>query len=278
MNLLFKMIIASLCTLSIFGAEPQPFALFTIPKSGSHLFIKALYFMTDLTPYWHTTEQKEEELFSAKHFPYTHCCLSAELFNHYTASTIKQILGIRDLRDVCVSIVYHIRKGLWPEFTGKPKKLKNFLKLSFDEQLLFVINQEYEISPPEVNLQLGIRKVAEQACELIKNPSILICRFEDLVGAKGGGEEQKQKELLKKIASHINISLTQEQIDTLANNLYGNKDNPFGKGDFSNYQSTFREGSIGAWKGAFKDIHKAAFKKRLGKQLIALGYEKDNNW
>lgn len=234
--------------------------------------------MTGFSPEWHTEPTNSSELFQKSHFPYTHCCLSPTLLNHYAFSSIKQIIGIRDLRDVCVSIVHQIRKGVWPEFTHNPEKTKKFQSLSFDEQLLFVIEQEYEVAPPEIMLQLGIAKVAEQATQLIQNPSILICRFEDLVGSDGGGSNESQKELLQKIGQHIGLNLTSKEIQALSDNIFGNKADPFGKGDFANYQSTFREGKIGSWKNAFKEVHKEAFKKRLGQALIALGYEKDLHW
>lgn len=275
---MLKKILFLLLTLKSFASQPEPFAVYTIPKSGSHLLIKTLYCMTNFTPQWHTTAPDMEKLFQESRFPYTHCCLAPPLFQYYNSSSIKQIIGIRDLRDVCVSIVYQIRKGVWPEFARNSNKMKEFKNLPFDEQLIIVIQQEYEESPTGIPIQLGIRKVAEQASLLVQNPNLLICRYEDLVGPRGGGSEDAQKELLRKIGSHIGLFLTPEQIDELSLSLYGDNRNPFGQGDFTDYQSTFREGKIGSWKSAFKDIHKEVFKKRLGKSLIALGYEKDDNW
>lgn len=274
---MFKTIALILLSLKLFAAQPEPFALFTIPKSGSHLLIKTLYYMTGFTPKWHSEPPAAEQLFQEAHFPYTHCCLPPSLLDYYARSPHKQILGIRDLRDVCVSIVYQIKKGTWPEFTRNREKRKFFEKLSFDEQLLYVIEQEYELAP-KIPLQLGIRKVAEQVTHLIQNPGLLICRYEDLVGPNGGGSETAQKELLRKIGLHIGLFLTPQEIDDLSSQLYGNEMNPFGQGDFSRYQSTFRQGKIGSWKTVFKDIHKEAFKRRLGEALITLGYEKDLNW
>ena len=141
--------------------------------------------------------------------------------------------------------------------------------MGFDQQLLYVINQEYEIDPPKIKNQLGMRKVAEQAVLLARDPHILVCRFEDLVGPQGGGSAQLQKRTLQKIAEHIGTPMSPAEIDGLAARLYGNEENPFGEGDFQNYQSTFREGKIGSWQEAFKPIHKEAFKKRLGWALIS---------
>lgn len=269
--------------LTAFEKEPSlpvtPFALFTIPKSGSHLLIKALYFMTGFSPFWHNDKPPSlQKLYARYNFPYTHCCLSPKLLKYYSSAPAKQILGIRDLRDVCVSIVFQIRKGTWPEFTNFPEKTIQFNKMDFDQQLLYVINQEYKLDPPNIALQLGIRNVAQQASALARDPNILICRYEDLVGEQGGGTLEAQEAILKKIATHIGLSLSAGDLEHLTANLYGNQDNPFGTIDFKEYQSTFREGKIGGWKEHFNPIHKKTFKERLGQALIDLGYEENNDW
>jgi hypothetical protein len=265
-------------SLSVFASQPEPFALITVPKSGSHLLIKSLFYMTGFTPEWHTTPPDAEQLFQHRHFPYTHCALSPSLLNYYAGYPIKQMIGIRDLRDVCVSIVYQIRKGIWPGFMRHPRKRAQFNRLSFDNQLLYVIEQEYADNPTELQPQLRMQKIAEQAVRFMSNPSVLICRYEDLVGPHGGGTEEAQRALLEKIGRHIGLWLPADHIDQIAAQLYGNGSNPFGQGDFVDYQSTFREGKIGSWKGAFKERHKIAFKQKLGPALIALGYEKDDTW
>ena len=263
---------------SALAIPTSPFALFTIPKSGSHLIIKALYFMTGLTPRWHLEPLSIQETLKQRHFPYTHCCLSSELLNFYDASFTQRILGIRDLRDVCVSIVYQMRKGIWPELTGHPQKTKAFNQLSFDEQLLFVIEQNYRLAPPGIKQHLEIQKVAKQAADLINDPRILVCRYEDIVGPQGGGTIEKQLQILTTIARHITVPLSAQEIEGIASRLYGDEEDPFGQGDFQHYQTTFRQGKIGAWTTAFKPVHKTAFKKRLGAYLMALGYEQDDHW
>ncbi len=278
LSLLLCFLIAKLGAYQVQDSRPEPFALFTVPKAGSHLLIKTLHFMTGFTPAWHTTSPSLAEWYNQSQFPYTHCVLSESLLTYYSNSPVKQILGIRDLRDVSVSIVHQILKGTWPEFTNFPQKLAAFKELDFDQQLLFVIEQEYELQPPKINLQLGLQKVAHQAVYLSSNPAILICRYEDLIGVEGGGEREKQLQTLRKIANHIGVFFSDNEIESLALHLYGNTDNPFGKKDFKDYQSTFREGKIGAWKSFFKPMHKDAFKRRLGQALIDLGYEQDNNW
>jgi hypothetical protein len=45
-----------------------------------------------------------------------------------------------------------------------------------------------------------------------------------------------------------------------------------------NLNSFFRKGIVGDWKNYFNDHHKLRFKSAAGELLIALGYEKDDNW
>lgn len=276
---LLNIILLFFLALKVFAFSVEPFALLTIPKSGSHLMIKALHYMTGMASHWHTHPPEVEQLFLSSYFPYTHFgLLSPSLIRFYTDHPLKQLIGVRDLRDVCVSIVYQIRKGEWPDFSRKPHNREMFNRLSFDEQLLFVIQQGEWGKSSGLYPGFGIRRAVNQAMALIGNPTVLVCRYEDLVGSRGGGTDQAQRILLEKIAQHIGLKLDDAQIDKLALHLYGNEINPFGQGDFINYQSTFREGKIGTWKSAFKEKHKIAFKERLGEFIIALGYEKDDVW
>ena len=90
--------------------------------------------------------------------------------------------------------------------------------------------------------------------------------FEDLVGEKGGGSKESQLEVIKAIVKHLDISLTEKEIqENVIDKLFG------GTG-------TFREGKIGAWKNYFTPEHKKLFKLYGGEMLIKLGYEKDLNW
>jgi hypothetical protein len=277
--LLFAVLWFTFNPITMYSAVPSVnFALFTVPKSGSHLLIKTLYFMTGFTPEWHTDPLSPTVLSQNRKFPYTHFCLSPSLQNYYQHSpSIKQIIGVRDLRDVCVSIVHQIIKGPWPELARDKQKQSAFRKLPFDDQLLWVINQEYELNG-HIQLQLGIAKVAEQVKKYVQNPDVFICRFEDLVGQRGGGTEEKQLSTIRQLGEYIGISFNPHEVQKIADDLYGNEINPFGKGMFQNYQSTFREGKIGSWENCFKERHKEAFKKRLGSALIALGYEENDDW
>ncbi|HSX04726.1 MAG TPA: sulfotransferase domain-containing protein [Rhabdochlamydiaceae bacterium] len=262
------------------GSAP-PFALITIPKSGSHMLIKALHLLTGGISVWHTRFPSFYTIPSNEGFLYTHFCLSPQLERDYKElAKLKKIISIRDLRDVCVSIVYQIRKSVWPGLSHE--EWMAFRRLSFDEQLNFVINYEYdveEIAKKAPNsLQVSVSKVAAQAIQYCNDSNNLVCKYEDLVGAVGGGSDELQMRKLRDIAKFLEISISESRLQEIAMSLYGDGFNPFGKEGFKNYGSTFKNGKIGSWKSAFNEENKIAFKMKLGQALIALGYEQDDRW
>lgn len=262
-------------------SELSPFTLITMPKGGSHLCIKALHQMTESPAVWHTYFPSSRCIPPEKGFLYTHFCLSKELEEHYQKlPQLKKIIAIRDLRDVTVSIVSQIKKAPWPGMDAKLRK--HFLALPFDEQLFFVMNYEYDIhvvakTAPNSN-QVSLIRIVEQVLEYMKDSNNLIIRYEHLVGAEGGGSMALQINELRKISEFIGANLSDHKLYDIASKLYGNFFDPFTKGDFVHFQSTFAKGKIGSWKEVFTEEHKSVFKEKFGEALIELGYEQDMNW
>lgn len=92
------------------------------------------------------------------------------------------------------------------------------------------------------------------------------CRFERLVGARGGGSDEDQLNEIEAIGRHIGRPLTSEAATSLAQRTWSVK------------SSTFRKGVIGDWRNHFTEQHKSIFKELAGPQLIELGYERDLDW
>jgi len=250
----------------------DPFILITVPKGGSHLMIKTLHFLTGKVPLWHegSLPQKIEN----SHFLYTHFCIDPSLeAKHNRLEKLKRIVVVRDLRDVAISMVYHVRKNVWPAMTESMRAA--FKKKNFSEQLLFMIEFDYERKEA---LQVSLTKVAQQAAAYSKRDDVLLVRYEDLVGSLGGGSREMQLETLKKISRFLEIEIREEKLQDIAEHLYGNEVDPFKKEGFKGFASTYRSGKIGQWKEVFEPLHKAAFKKRAGNALIALGYEEGEEW
>jgi hypothetical protein len=274
-------LIALFLPLASFLQAIPSFTLITVPKAGSHMLIKALYFLTNSPPIWHTKFPSYQYIPSHEGFLYTHFCISPELEADYAElPLLRKIILIRDFRDVAVSIVSQIKKSHWP---GLPyEERQRFLKMPFDEQLLFVINFEYNVQAIAAiapnSLQVSLAHVAEQALRFSKQPGVLTCRYEDLIGPNGNRPLATQVAYLKRLQEFLQLDLPDSALTEIAMKLYGDDVNPFGHHGFANFQSTFQNGVTGRWKDFFKEEHKIAFKKKLGPILIALGYVENDDW
>jgi hypothetical protein len=168
------------------------------------------------------------------------------------------VLQIRDLRDACISMVFW-KKDLIDQTLGKIA--------TFDEALMFVICGSDSLFQ---NQAFNIKASAERALLIMNHPNVIVSRYEDLVGDRGGGSKKAQKQLILNITRRLNIPMSPEKLSTVMATLWGNDAGP--------KKPTFREGKIGAWKKQFKSKHKKAFKEHFGDLLIRMGYEKNNNW
>jgi len=257
----------------------QDFYVVTVPKAGTHLLMKLLVMLTNrsyvydmwppLGPYRFEGDAKDcyiadkvaiaasKRWKSLNQFPVVHFNL-ASVYKRFSLIHPEYIaiIQLRDLRDICVSCVFYhhheIEKEIGPS--------------TFDEKLLYIINLDSDSRP--VNNILNIYRNAKVAVKWVKDPNVVISRFEDLVGPKGGGTEDAQKRQIRKIAKKLKISLDAERLDEVLQTLFGNEKGP-------QFPTTFRQGQIGGWKDYFKPMHKAAFKKRLGKLQQKLGYSLD---
>ena len=100
----------------------------------------------------------------------------------------------------------------------------------------------------------------------IGRPGVLVCRFEDLVGERGGGSVERQLRGIEMIGEHIGRPLGPGQAEAIVSRTWSQK------------SSTFRKGVIGDWRNHFTEEHKQAFKEQAGAELVRLGYEDDLDW
>ena len=306
-----KSIIIALC---LFLSSPlycnnsiPKFEVISIAKSGTYLIFKTIYLLSIYS------EPPLQLGYTFAHFPLSNYALQ-------NSSKKSSILMIRDPRDIIVSMVYHIIKHGWPLLENST--LEKFLALSFDDQLMYLIEndlpqhplsealfqasetarqsdslpaklenpiEEEELLDPRLekfkktaaflNTPLSpdaLNMISRELYGVESTPQeshSLLVRFENLVGEKGGGSLNSQLEELKKIATFLNIPLSQDALSVIAHELYGIQ-------SLKNtaLAATFREGKIGAWRNTFKEEHKEKFKKRFNERLIALGYEKNDQW
>lgn len=253
------LIFMGLC-LSIFSyadSHPKKIAIITIPKSGSHLLTKAIMMMTGIAHVGHSRKTFNFDWYKQIQSDYV---LHAHIFPAFdpikTDPESIKIVGIRDLRDVCISAKHFLETDYWyPNFCNHSV----FFRSNEHDRI------SYMIKFPGQNQHFSIKEFAHRALEWMKVPDVYVCRFENLVGPMGGGSRELQIKTLTELAKHIQVDLSPEQIDSIADNLWGSS-------------KTFRKGKKSNWKEVFSPIHKELAKQYLGDELIDMGYEKDKNW
>jgi hypothetical protein len=184
-----------------------------------------------------------------------HLFYNAEYANILRKQNYKTLFIYRDPRDQLVSFMFYMIKYqyLW---TGARGRSHDELITNLIETASFAGN-----SPPA----RGIAGLYRSYLPWFNEPHVLAIRFEDIVGSQGGGSDEGQLFMVRAVAEHLGLSVSDEKIATLANELFGGT-------------VTFREGKIGSWKKHFSENHKKRFKEVAGQLLIDLGYESDLNW
>ncbi len=255
---------------SLLGIEHRPFCIITIPKSGTHLAAKLLLLLTkeerlilDYTPaYGKEYDEFEKYLLNLKE-QFITCHTYKTDLGYKILRYAKEhpeclfILNIRDLRDVIVSAAHY--KGFQWIFESELGENN-----TLDDRL------DHILSLHDSFTKIFTRDCVECAIEeWLDLPNVLIVRFEDLVGEKGGGNNEKQKECILSIANHLLINLNDSQLNHIIDNLFGNSE---GLESFA----TFREGKIGSWKKNFNSHHIELFKQNWTQCQIDLGYSIDD--
>lgn len=251
---IYKWVFIFLFTISCFASE-QHYLLTSIPKSGSHLLVKLVSLLTGgrHVPGWNgalSENQVEDVLLNLDYqerFPFCHANEPHYLTFAKKHPEYVKLFQIRDLRDVLISAVFYFNS-----------KLEALGLTSFDEKLAFVLTSNTVYSN-------WIENNAKLVTQWTSLPNTYLIRFEDLVGEKGLGSEEKQRELITLISSLLHIPLIQDQLDWIVTNL-------FGKEDKHPATWTFRKGLIGEWKHLFQSHHKKLFNERWGIYQELLGY------
>lgn len=255
----------------------QKFVVLTIPKSGTHLIKKlilmltnrennntwyqpfnigAIHFIED-NPQWFIDHDQLamalNNVFEKNEYVIAHFNFGPHLKTYFQSNPdCIPLIQIRDLRDACVSCVFMCKDAI----------AKEIGTYNFDQQLMYVITMGQKVP---ANRILNIYRNAEEAVYWYKRPDTVVCRFEHLVGKKGGGTLEEQQLQVLAVAQALNIELDAASLNWICHNLFGIFRGP-------QMESTFRKGQIGSWKQYFKYSHREAFKQYMGHLQIALGY------
>lgn len=252
--------ISSLLCFPVFTVEKIPavskkILIATVPKSGTHLLRKAIFLLTEKKTQWIGLQTKyfdvERDLRMEHPITGIHLFPLFDSIREQYLDRYISILLIRDPRDVMLSFSNHLRRGLY--WTACPQfDLDRYEHLPFDLQLqeAFTFPKEYlnpAICFPYVALWM-------------KEPSVFVCRFEDLVGSQGGGSDERQRHLLFDLAQHLGCSKSWEEIDLIAKQLFGGT-------------WTFYTGKIGLWEKFYSFENQNLFMSLYGEYISEWGYE-----
>jgi len=226
----------------------------TVPKAGTNLIRKALMSISGESVRWVGMKPFKngdpENYFATSNqkIYITHLFPDMDPIRDLDPSKFAKVLMIRDPRDVMVSFAYHLTSNkMWP--FGKLQDRAQFLNLPWDGQL-----RQALLFPP-----LSPKDAFPFSALWMQDPTILVVRFEDLVGSKGGGSDIVQRQTLFALANHIGCPLSWERIDEIASQLFG------GTG-------TFRTGQIGDYLKSYSPENEALYEELLGQYTEALGY------
>lgn len=255
-------------------SQPHPIVIISIPKSGTHLIAKCVRMLLGDTSdqsqelqgaynFWNRLNQNtsptpqqfaaalQRTKQSGETVSYLHLPYNPEFARMLTVHNYKCIYIYRDPRDQLISRTFWV--------VDRPDKRPELAHKKFDELLLDFIDNNPAYEHPGINDRYRLFLPWSQA------DCVYAARFEDLIGVQGGGSRQIQLREVKNIAMHIGLELSDQQVEHVADNVFGNS-------------LTFREGVTQKWKKYFKPEHKELFKKCAGDLLIELGYETDLNW
>lgn len=163
----------------------------------------------------------------------------------------KILLMIRDPRDAVISDMHYILS--WPGHSQKTL----FESMASDKERLMTLISGSDVVRPIREQILRFSGWADYAH---------LIRFEDAVGAGGGGSDDMQRMVVGGIFDYLGISLSDSELEFISANCRSAK------------TQTFRTGAIRNWERVFDADLSRAFKDQAGDLLVELGYEKSYDW
>jgi hypothetical protein len=230
----------------------------SLPKAGTHLIERALCLHPRLYRRLAPTITGKElrrrggaEHFLARLAPgqvvMAHLRFDPSLPDTAAGLGIRPVFMVRDPRDIVISQVRYVvgRGDHWAHDL--------FASRSPQEQLRLAI----------VGDRGGLRSLAERlaAYEGWLRPDVALVRFEDLVGAEGGGERSRQLRSVAELYRFLGFPSDERLVDDVCRRL------------FSDQSPTFRKGTIGQWRQVLDDELTGLIWEVAGEQLVRYGYE-----
>jgi sulfotransferase 6B1 len=246
----------------------------TMPKSGTHLatgLLRSLPHMrfsgVHLTAYDIARDgavdvgvlHRRLERVRMGQFASAHLPADPAIVDAVDALGYRTLFLYRDPRDMAVSDLHYILA-----FDRHPMHAA-LTALSPSERLSAVIN-----GLPGKRAGLPLLEPLADRCRAYRGwmarPGVLCVRFEDLVGSQGGGDDARQRAAVAAVAAHVDRPLSSAQAQRVADSLWSPR------------SSTFRRGLVHGWRSEFTEAETALLKTVMGDDLMAMGYEDDDDW
>ncbi len=235
----------------------------TMPKSGTNLLQRILVLHPALSRAWlPTLGRRNAEKWSRPRELFTPIKSGKIVSSHFDfdenlAKLMSEELGykillmVRDPRDAVISDMHYILS--WP---GHPQK-EQFAALPDDKARLLEL----------IEGKNGVRNIREQILRFSDWTKYAhTIRFEDAVGAGGGGSDEIQLQIVRDLFDYLDLPVDENEATAIAANARSSK------------TQTFRTGRIRNWETVYDQEVKDAFRNIAGDLLIDLGYETGTDW
>jgi hypothetical protein len=118
------------------------------------------------------------------------------------------------------------------------------------------------VSPaaPKSPLPAGINWVYGTFAGWLTDAQSLPVKYEDVVGPRGGGDTERQRETVRKIMEFTGVDTRQVDLQTVVDSLYDEK------------SPTFRKGRIDSWRDEFDPEFEEVFLRQSKGLLDLYGY------
>lgn len=168
---------------------------------------------------------------------------------------IKVIFNFRDPRDVVVSQFCWVFSD--KKLGGKTDHQKAYMRKVYEHLSREELLTSYIKVDKFIEEEYNPIEYFYWGRTLLFHPKVHNIRFEDLIGSKGGGDDEVQKETIAGLFDYLEM---EANIDEIAKNAF----NP--------NSETFRKGQIGDWKNVMTKEQIELFNRLHGDMLKQYGY------
>ncbi len=165
-----------------------------------------------------------------------------------------KIFLLRDPRDILVSYVNYVlreKRHFHHDYFNKIGDFDKLLGLTING---FHSNEDVELGLPSV------KQMLERYSGWLDDPEIVVLRFENLIGEKGGGTLEAQFLEVEKILKVAGIGVSPKMVESISGKTY------------SENSVTFSKGSIRQWEKSFNASNRKRFEETASDEMHRLGY------